>query len=150
MKHTNAVGVGVHVSSMACRWCSENCNHSQAAPVAQHSTKQPERQFSTAVIFWRELLAWTFLDGRRGGKMRKAWLSRSTVCSFWCYLILIPAAADERPLRWRIRAREMSAAPETLVCRYLRTGQHIWLGAIGELYQHAMQLLISQKIDPWN
>lgn len=97
----------------------------QSEPSGTHgATHQPEQQFSTAVIFWLELLAWTSLDG---GGMRKAWLSRSTGCTSWCYLVLILAVAEERPLRWGIRARKMSAAPETLVRRYLRIGQHIWL-----------------------
>lgn len=65
------------------------------------------------------------VSGWRG--MRKAWLSRSTVCTSWCYLVLILAVAEERALRWGIRARKMSAAPETLVHRYLWIGQHIWL-----------------------
>lgn len=97
----------------------------QSEPSGTHgATHQPEQQFSTAVIFWLELLAWTSLDG---GGMRKAWLSRSTGRTSWCYLVLILAVAEERPLRWGIRARKMSAAPETLVRLYLRIGQHIWL-----------------------
>lgn len=108
------------------------------------SAHQPEQQFSTAVISRLELLAWTSPGWR--GERRKARLSRSTVCTSWCYLVLILAVAEERPLRWGIRGRKMSAAPETLVGRYLRIGQHIWLcGTRGALSAH--QATANQPID---
>lgn len=58
------------------------------------------------------------------------------------------AVAEDRPLRWEIKAGEMSAAPETPLRLYLRIGKRIWLCSVGELYQRAMPLLISPKIAP--
>lgn len=147
MKHTNAVGVAMHDSSFGLQMMQWKLQ-SQPSGTRGALDKSAGAAIQRSCNFLTWVVGVNFSGWKEGGKMRKAWLSRSTVCTFRCYLILILAAADERPLRWGIRARKMSAAPETLVCRYLRTGQHIWLGAIGELYQHAMQLLISQKIDP--
>lgn len=148
MKHTNAVGVAMHISSFGLQMMHWKLQSQPSGTRGATLGKSAGAAIQHSCNFLTWVVAVNFSGWKEGKKMRKAWLSRSTVRTFWCYLILILAVADERPLRWGIRARKMSAAPETLVCRYLRTGQHIWLGAIGELYQHAMQLLISQKIDP--